>query len=195
MRRELAVILFAVCIVVLHQSLAAAHLAGAGNTTSCTGFNRTEDRSVTFWYSSLDNVTAEAANWARTNSIDPTDVNTSGASSSSSADVIVNDANYTTYCGYNWHSTGTTVGLARCTTSHVSGNFQGYCDQHNIYIDTSYFSGTTQFNQRALLAHEIGHTIGAYHETGTTVMVVNLPAPTTALGTHVTNEVNAVFPP
>lgn len=174
---------------------AAAHLSGPTNSTACTDFNRIEpEAAVTFWYLDLNTTTITDVNWARTNSVDPTDVNTSGASSQSTADVVVEDSNYSTFCGFTWHSSTAdgVVGLAKCNALW-SGPFTGYCDRFGVYIDTSFTGATTQANRRALAAHEIGHTLGAYHESGTTVMVQGYPKPTTAFGTHVTTEINNVF--
>ncbi len=114
-----------------------------------------------FHYVSLNSAVQSAVAWTRTYNYDPTDVNTGYDSTLDSAtDVIVRNQDYTTYCGFTWHTPTSpgTIGLATCDS--LSGL---KCEQHTVRFDISYFNAANQSNERGLACHEIGHTLGLTH--------------------------------
>ena len=120
---------------------------------------------------------ASATDWARTNVLNPTDINTYSDSYSATTDVIVQDGYYSTLCGFTWfHPTSSpngAVGLAMC--DDLSGSA---CEQFLAYYN-QYFTDISDLSYvRSLAAHESGHTLGLlHHRTGTTVMQQGYPKP------------------
>jgi hypothetical protein len=141
----------------------------------------------------IENVTA--FNNARASRVNPTNVNTAGATQST-ADVVVQDANYSSCCGYTWDTNATdeadgVVGLAKCN-SIWTGPFSNFCNQHGIYVDTSFTTPKPEYREN-LATHEIGHTLGRYHEADC-VMRQGYPKPRNGFSLHSTGELNEAFP-
>lgn len=137
---------------------------GATGKTGCTAFNMADNHEHTYYYSNLTAAMTAATTWSRINNVNPTDMTTVLMSSESSAtDVVVYDTNYTSYCGYTWHTPGEggVIGLATC----VSVNRVGECEKHEMRFDTSYTADASLTNRRSLACHETGHTLGIGHST------------------------------
>lgn len=141
----------------------ATNLAGANFATGCNGgVHRDDGGTHSFQYESTTVATTSMQNWTRTYVYDPTDLVTS-FSSGSAVDVIVRDQDYTTYCGYTWHGSGTgqTVwGLYVCEAVTTPG---GYCGRSSVRYDLSYVNAATESQRRGLACHETGHSLGLKH--------------------------------
>lgn len=200
LHRGIAAILFlGASTLTLQTERAFSHFAGPTGATGCTVVNRTEDANLSIWNDNVNVENVVALNAARLSYVDPTDVNTSAAPSAFSADVRVMDADYTTQCGVLWHDASTNegiVGFAPCIALH-SSPLTGFCDRHHIMLDTSFTTPASVTTRLNLATHELGHTVGAYHESSPiiSVMQVGYPKPTSVYGTHVVGEINNAFPP
>lgn len=194
MKRPILFCVLAVSGTVMVPSPTEAHISTGTGLTGCTDFNRTENNDHTFFYLSLNTENVTAFNNARSLRVNPTDINTSGTTQSS-ADVVVQDANYSTYCGYTWDTSATSaadgvVGLAKCN-SIWTGPFTNFCNQHGVYVDTSFTTPNPSYREN-LATHEIGHTLGLYHEADC-VMTQGYPKPRSGYSLHSTGEINAAF--
>lgn len=138
------------------------NLAGANYSTGCNAGPHLDDGGThTFQYESTTVGVTNMENWTRTYVYDPTGLTTS-FSSGTAVDVIVRDQDYTTYCGYTWHGSGSGtvyVGLYVCEAVTASGK----CERSSIRFDLSYVNNTTETNRRGLACHETGHTAGLKH--------------------------------
>jgi hypothetical protein len=85
------------------------------------------------------------------------------------------------------------VGFAACVAVHP-GPLTGFCDRHNVMIDTSFTTPASLTTRLNLATHEIGHVAGAYHENNS-VMQTGYPKPMSSYGSHVVGEINAAYPP
>lgn len=152
-----------VALVTLPSSGSATNFSGLTGATGCTALNMADNSGHSYWYEDLQSENVAATDWTRVNNMDPTDINTSRASSLSSlTDVVVRDRYYVDYCGYDWYSTssGGIVGLVTCD-SLVSGSSR--CEQHSMRMSNTFTDNTTTTNVRGLACHENGHTIGLAH--------------------------------
>jgi hypothetical protein len=158
-----------VCVVVLAATLfsapsaAATNWYGKSNRTGCTQGNQADNRAHGIYPYALTSAVNAALNWQVTNVLAPTVVDPVIVSSSNQyTDVIVQDSTFATFCGYTWWPTGSTIGLAVCDTLYEP---EGDCEQHHLYILTTWVEtqGTTQI--RRLVSHEMGHTLGLIHRT------------------------------
>ncbi|WP_300679913.1 hypothetical protein [Nocardioides sp.] len=130
----------------------------------------TDDKSVSFAYSTANNETPSATlknttTWAR-DLIDATSWSTSLSSSvASTTDVVMHDAPYTDWCeaalDANWTTNGITGmgGVTTCATI-TPGN---RCQQAHVRISTLYFNAHTVTPRRWITCHEIGHALGLAH--------------------------------
>ena len=162
--RFLAALFVAAALVMTNAVAAQANWSGATGLTGCgsgSPVNMADGGTHYFNYVSLNSAVQSAVAWSRTYNYDPTDVNTGYDSTiDSTTDVIVRNQDYTTYCGFDWHSptSGGTIGLATCDS--LSGL---RCEQHTVRFDLSYFNAASQPNERGVACHEIGHTLGLTH--------------------------------
>lgn len=123
-----------------------------------------------FYSAALSSPMASATSWARTNTLDPTDMNTfSVATLAWDTDVVVTDANYTPgpagHCGYAWHPglDGEIVtGATNCTA--LATNPANACEQFYVRYDESYTNTASTTARRNLACHENGHTVGLVHD-------------------------------
>ncbi len=131
--------------------------------------------------------------WARTNVLDPTHINTYSDAHTSTTDVVLYDGYYSALCGFTWFSptSGGTVGLAACQ----SLSWGDTCEQFNVYMN-KYFTDISPLDSvQALAAHEAGHTLGLMHRSGNTVMQQGYPKPSRFFDDHDRNEhLNVHYP-
>lgn len=105
-----------------------------GNTgkTGCNSGNMADNSGQNYEYTALTTQMANATDWARVNSINPTIVDTwMDQTPDEHTDVLVTDAYYHTLCGFNWIDGDThsgAVGLTTCEKTTSVGN----CDQHLV---------------------------------------------------------------
>ncbi len=154
------------------QVASATNWSGASGGTGCNAVNRTFDYYLILQYSSLTSNMTSATNYARTNAIDPTDIDT--VLSSSNPDVSLVDADFSAVCGYTWWTSSTSgvVGLATCNSLVLSS-----CKHHTVYYHQPFTDATTTANRRGLACHEVGHTLGLLHRSGTSCMPQGYPKP------------------
>lgn len=141
----------------------AGHYVGATGNTSCTTLNRNDDASITMFYDDLQSETTDAANWNRTNNLDPTSINTSRLFTfQDSINLVLLDKYYVDYCGRPWLQPGGggTIGHTRCVDL-VTGTQR--CETHDNRFNNNYTDGASTFEMRTLLCHESGHALGLSH--------------------------------
>jgi len=135
---------------------------GATNTATCSQLNMADNASHNIYQGGLRVDTVAALTWARTNVVDPTNVNTNAVSTSTSTtDVIAVNNYYTNECGHNWASG--VFGAVSCHSVTASGR----CQQHYMRINLTYMDSEGTSTERAVLAHEMGHTLGLAHRSET----------------------------
>lgn len=164
------------------------NFSGANGATGCAPVNMADNGTHAFYYSSVTSSMVSATNWNRINNLNPTDVNTSVATTiTSTTDVVVYDSNYTTYCGFSWHgSGGSMIGLVTC----VSLNSASECEKHEMRYDTSWTTGRSQAYLRALACHESGHTLGLEHRANSTSSDVGcMPSPLPTITQYTDHDV------
>ncbi|WP_203906423.1 zinc-dependent metalloprotease family protein [Rhizocola hellebori] len=157
--------------------------SGQTGDTGCTGLNEADNATHSFHYVDLTQHMTDATNWARTNNLNPTDINTTYDSTLDSlTDVVVRDVHYVDYCGYDWLQPGGSgvVGLATCDSLSPSGQ----CEQHTVRYNLNFTESTPQSNERGLACHELGHTLGLQHTTGNTCMQTGYPKPVNDYSNH-----------
>lgn len=145
----------------------------------------------------LQTATAGSVTWVLQNSINPIrdfQVAAEVPSPDYYTDVIYEDENYTTYCGFAWHgSGGGVIGHARCLNrSGLS------CESFSVKLDTSWMDSVDFLWRRHLLCHETGHTLGLSHRAHVAADTGCMPAttsngPFSNLSDHDINHVNAYF--
>lgn len=172
---------------------AATNWSGATGATGCTAVNKADSPAHGFYYLNLTSSNATAMNWARTNVLDPTDINTYYDTYTSITDVVVMDNYWTSAdCGFSWWTNpvaGGVVGAAVCKS--LSGSS---CEQFWLYMNQYWTDASANDWVQAMAAHEAGHTIGLLHRTsGTTVMQSGYPKPSRYFDTHDTNHVNSNY--
>ncbi len=132
----------------------------------CNGVvNSADSISHGVWHSStLSSAMASATSWARTNVIDPTDINTFTVTSVAvDTDGTVYDQDDTTFCGYSWHGSGGLVVLGRAMCVSLATNPANACEKHEVRFDESYTGPATTTQRRHIACHEMGHTLGLTH--------------------------------
>ena len=182
---RVAFVASAALVLVLTSSLPASanNYSGQTGITGCTGLNEADNATHTFNYADLSAHMTSATNWARTNAVNPTDVNTSYDSTLDKlTDVVVRDRHYVDYCGNDWAQPGRAglVGLATCDRLTSSGK----CEQHTVRFNLNFTESTSVSNQRSLACHEIGHTLGLAHTTAASCMKQGYPNPSTNYSDH-----------
>lgn len=139
---------------------------GAAGRCEGTG-NMPQDRTVTFAHVDLQADTREAAIWVRGNLVGPTAYNTTFEAQSATTDVLIGDREYDEYCemelGFNWANqalnNGGIIGLTTCEARAASGR----CEQQVVRISNFWTQARSDYYDRNLLCHEIGHAIGLRH--------------------------------
>ena len=185
-RRKRGIVAIAVAVMAVTTALVAtspdaqpaeAGFAANSGQTGCNGVNMGGYVSLGFRYLSLSSAMTSAEDWSRSNNINPTDIETYGTSAAT-ADVVVRDLDYASYCGFDWFDTrnGGTTGLTTCDSVLPWSS----CGQHTIRFSTVYTNVATTSQRRALACHENGHAIGLTHATSdTTCMKPNVVNPPT----------------
>jgi len=133
-------------------SLATATPAGADNFDRWYANGTWHD----FFYYNLTELMDNASNWARTNAMNPTALETTKVASHDLADVSVMDEDY----DVTW------IGLASCENPDTSLNT---CNHWHVKFDTSRTNAPERdaaFRHEAA-CHEFGHTVGLKHHFGT----------------------------
>jgi hypothetical protein len=135
------------------------------NVCSAQG-NMAADRDLTFNYSDPSSDLTSAADWTRTNLINPTSLNSSYVSPAGpNTDIVVGDRYYTDWCenelGFQWTTDGVsgTVGLTSCEAKGQAGR----CNNAVVRISNYYLDAQGDNPDKWLLCHEIGHAIGLKH--------------------------------
>ncbi|MGH9156713.1 MAG: hypothetical protein ACRD1K_12955 [Acidimicrobiales bacterium] len=163
--------------------------------TGCSTANSADSASHGFYYDpGLTGNMAAATNWARSNVIDPTDINTFDVGTVAfDTDVVVYDQDYTTYCGYSWHSPGGSgvVGLNKCVL--LATNPANACEKNEIRYDESFTNSTTSDNRNGLACHENGHALGLAHVSSGSCMVTFYPKPLGYSAHEVFDHINAMY--
>lgn len=131
----------------------------------CESPNVADNANHYVWYNAVHPDTAQALQSTRSDSYDPTDVNTFVDSAwTSTTDMVAHDADYTgNFCGYTWMRTssdgpGYIAGYTICQS--LSGSA---CQQFYIYFDNDYMGPRTAAQEKALACHEFGHNLGLLH--------------------------------
>ena len=138
-----------------------------------------------FYYVSMSPRNASAMDWARTNVLNPTHINTYSDSLTSTTDVVVDDGYYTVLCGLPWFHPDSSpegvVGLAYC---HSLTGWNA-CEQFRLYMN-QYFTDISALDWvQALAVHEAGHTLGLMHRSsGNAVMQQGYPKPSRYFDDH-----------
>jgi hypothetical protein len=163
--------------------------SGQTGDTGCTGLNEADNATHSFHYVDLAQISTAATNWARTNVLNPTAINTTYDSTLDNlTDVVVRDQHYVDYCGYDWLQPGGSgvVGLATCDSQSPSGQ----CEQHTARYNLNFTQSTSTSNQRGLACHELGHTLGLEHRTSTSCMQQGYPKPVNDYSPHDKNHIS-----
>lgn len=174
----------------LHVSPASANWYGATGQTGCASKNEADDQAHSFAYVSLRSDVLAAASYARSTVYEPTVLTTSVVPESANTDAIIRNQDYTTYCGYNWHDPfqGGVVGLATCNST--TGPPLS-CNSHSARVDLSFFDETSTANERGVMCHEVGHTLGFDHrDVEPSCMEAAVPQPA-VLSVHDKNHLSA----
>lgn len=134
-----------------------------------------------------------ATEWNRTANLEPTDLTTFVVTAEApDTDVVVLDQNYTNFCGYSWHgSGGSVVGLTTCVL--LATNPASSCEKFQVRYDESFTVGASATQRRSLACHEVGHTLGLGHTTGTTCMVAGSAFPTAYSAHEISSHINASY--
>lgn len=137
--------------------------SGATGQTGCTGFNKPDNKSHGWYNSALAASTNRAMAWLTTYVNSNTVMTMTKGSSSATADQVMRDDYYTTYCGDGWFTPdqGGWVGYAVCDTTNSADE----CEQGTVRL-SQYWININDSNTkaiRALVMHETGHAFGLYH--------------------------------
>jgi len=128
----------------------------------CVGGNITDNHDMYFAYTDTTTALTNAANWTRTNLMNPTDLNTFTVSSPTDhTDVVVLDRYYDNYCDFPWTKDGN-IGLRGFTSCEVESSTHR-CDQQVVRISDYSLDLFTTDGDRTLVCHEFGHAIGLKH--------------------------------
>lgn len=183
MRRSIVGLPLSLLMIGAMPAVYASNFSGATSVTGCNSLNVADSDQHTVYLDDLTTPVANSVEWALTNAVDPTVVDSILVSTlTSSVDVRALDNDYSTYCGYNWHPGGSSIiGLMKCETLSSGGD----CQQATIRFDTSYTNSTTVYNRRALACHELGHTLGLEHrQSDDSCMPSNAPFPSNTYSSH-----------
>jgi len=170
----------------------AGHFYGATGQTGCGAPNMADNATHSFYYdASLPTYMRDKMNEIRTESYNPTDINTvTSTDPNSETDVIAYQQNYTNFCGVTWHgSGGSTVGLTNCVS--LSGSA---CQKFEVRFDSSYTGGGTAGQRKNLTCHETGHTLGLGHRLPSSSCMIAITSSTeTSIDQHDRDAINAHY--
>lgn len=164
--RLLLTLLAGTAIALLPAAASAHNFSGASGSFGCSN-NMTDNRDHWFSYASLTSASTAAVDWSRRYNYNPTDLNTFTESRrTAQTDVVVFDSDYEgTTCGARWLASPTrgngTIGMALCQS--LSGE---RCQQFFVFFDTDYMGPASRGDEASLACHELGHTVGLLHATG-----------------------------
>ncbi|MEV6965877.1 matrixin family metalloprotease [Hamadaea sp. NPDC051192] len=171
-------------------SPAAANFSGATGATGCNDLNKADNATHSFHNVDLSTAMVNATSWARTNNVDPTDINTTtDPSLDGLTDVVVRDRYYVDFCGHDWYRSSTNggvVGLATCDDTNSADE----CEQHTVRYNNYFVDNTSLTNERGLACHEIGHTLGLAHRTSKSCMQQGYPKPLNNYSAHDAEHIN-----
>lgn len=164
---------------------------------SCVGGNMTDDKNVSFVYSTANGESPSATLQSTTTFtrglVNPTSYSTSLVSTqTSTTDVVMHDADYTSFCSVGWSQNGVTgvMGLTTCGST-TSG---GRCQQAHVRLNVRFFNAQNTAADRWLSCHEIGHAIGLRHRQENAGCMVTCHVSTAAYSTHdLTAHLNAAL--
>ena len=150
---------------------AAANWSGASGNTGCSGgVNMTDNKDLYYYRSSLTSYMYSAVAHALNNEVAPTDivVKPEESSAGSGTDIVYYDADFSTWCGKDWHpddpsDAGTAYVWGNSSCETLSGS---KCDRNDIRFDTSYWGSASTNARRKVACHETGHALGLTHRSG-----------------------------
>lgn len=156
--QALTIVGVAVLVVAFGGAAQANNWSGATGNTGCTStLNMADNADHTFYYDSVVNPSETAADGARQDNLNPTDINTSKLGSPSpSTDVVLYDQYYTDFCGLPWSGLS---GFTMC----VSTNGASECEKHEVRFNLAAIDGLNPGNDKSLACHEFGHSVGLKH--------------------------------
>jgi hypothetical protein len=191
MRRSSFVVVASVLMlsIVNNHPAAANQIVGATGDTGCNDLNIHDpsDPVIGYQRSGLSAANHSQVEWIMLNRVLPTDLEVGAASS---GDFIYYNSNYTTFCGKNWWSPGSSgvVGFAKCDALVGAA-----CDTHKVYLHLGYTNTLDTAGRRKLICHETGHSIGITHNDHTTAAFdscMKTPASDAGTSNFSTHEIN-----
>lgn len=170
----------------------AGHFSGATWGTGCTALNQAGNATHSFFYTAaVPQYMRNAINAVRSESYDPTDINTvTSTEVNSGTDVVVYQQNYTDWCGVRWHPSGGAIGHTQCV-SLVASN--GRCQKHENRYDESFVAGASTATRKHLACHESGHTLGLGHRVSSANSCMWTGAWVTGIDQHDRDAINAHY--
>ncbi len=188
----LAVVAVLVAGLTLLPRNAQANWAGeSGEVGECdaTGGNITDNKDVYFFYDDISQEYRDAITSVRTDLINPTALQSYYALDGLTAqtDVVLHDRFYTDFCEdfmpAPWTSNGfsNTMGMASCTALVASN---GRCDQQHARISNYYLEAWGPSGDVGMTCHEVGHTLGLRHRSGTAYCMTTAIPPGVAYTAH-----------
>lgn len=184
--------MFSVLALLAWPTAKANHFYGATGNTGCGAPNMADNATHSFYYdASLPTYMRDKMNEIRTESYNPTDINTvTSTDPNSQTDVVVYQQNYTNFCGVAWDgSGGSTTALTSCVS--LSGSA---CQKFEVRFDSSYTGGATAAQRKFLTCHETGHTLGLGHRLPSSSCMIPFPLPPeTSIDQHDRDAINAHY--
>ncbi len=174
----------------------AGNFSGATGGTGCTANNMSDSTYLSYIRISLTSKMQSAVADTLANDIDPTDIVllTEHYSESSGTDVVYYDADYSTYCGFDWHPDGpdpdsdSVIGMAECVSLVGSD-----CDKFRVRFDTSFTNSASNDTAKTLACHETGHAVGLLHQNGSGCMPATLPTNAHFFNVHDVAHLNSNY--
>lgn len=198
---SVVVVIVAILLIVDHPFVLGSNWYGASGGTGCSG-NMQDNSTMTFHRdinvqsdANLHNAIAKVHN----EEVTPSDltVQSEQVSPDSNTDVVYHNSDYVgNYCGYTWHSPGSSgssslIGFVACAA--LSGS---KCQRFDVYLDRSWTSGRTRSELERFACHEIGHALGLIHPSssnGGTTSCVSSGHPVFGYSAHDVSHLNANY--
>lgn len=162
--------------------------ASASNFGWWSGIFFTDDSNLTIYYYDVVSKTSKAIDDVRTYSLDPTNLITTRYGSHGSglgqADVTVMDSYY--------GDTGW-AGRAVCQETYYQYGYTDFydtCVHNHVQINLSSDNGTDPNYRKAVVCHELGHTVGLHHTSDTSSCLRNPAQSTVVLNDHDKAHIN-----